>query len=218
MARRLVSESKQPESIQRIAALQSHFDALALQVRAWAGKRDKVLTLGVMGVAAGVGTSTVACNLAKALAESSFSGQVLSVEAEVTSRSERVKQPGLVEILSLEKKLNDCLTGDCRDSLNRLPFGSLVRGKERETHWAKLSDLVQRELAEFDFVVFDLRPFSQSKVSGRIASQLDGMLLVCKPEGGHDAEINQLRKYLRDFPVEILGKVINRSVEARPAS
>jgi hypothetical protein len=68
-------------------------------------------------------------------------------------------------------------------------------------------------MLSFDFVVFDLLSPSTSNLSQTIASQLDGLLLVCGAGVGIPAEMNQLRRFLRDFPVEILGKVINRSIE-----
>lgn len=215
--RRLSPQSRQLDSMRQIAALQPYFDALALQVRTWAGKRDRVVALGVMGTVPGVGASTVAFHLACALAESSFSGEVLLVGAEDESSGQRGKQPGLVEVLSCDKKLNDCLIRGTHENLQLLPMGSLERGKEREKPWTKVSDLLQHEFTQFDFVVFDLLPFSQSKVSGPIGSQLNGMLLVCGPEAGQGKEISEVRRFLRDFPVEVLGKVINRTVESSGA-
>lgn len=212
--RKLSSEFEKTADVRPVEALQPHLDALALQVRAWAGRRNRVLTLGIMGTAPKAGASTVAFSLASALAGSSFSGQVVLVEAENNRSSERIGAPGLVEILAQEKTLAECLVNSWRDNLKLLPFGNLVTGEERTGSWAKLSDLVQRELLAFDLVVFDLPPLSHSRASVPIASQLDGLLFVSGPEVGRNPEIDQLRRFLRGFPVEILGKIINRSVEA----
>jgi Mrp family chromosome partitioning ATPase len=209
MVRKLSSEQSREFGFQPIDSLQSHFDALAMQVRGWAGRRSRVLTLGVMGTASQVGASLVTSNLANSLAESSFSGQVALVAAE----NEQALAAGLFEVLAHEKQLEDCLVNGWRENLKVLPFGKLASGNSRIVPWAKLSDLVQRELSSFDFVLFDLVPTSASKFSQTIASQLDGLLLVCRTEGEQAAELNQMRRFLRDFPVEILGKVINRSID-----
>ena len=209
MVRKLSSEQSREFGFQPIDSLQSHFDALAMQVRGWAGRRSRVLTLGVMGAASQVGASLVTANLANSLAESSFSGQVALVAAE----NEQASAAGLIEVLAHEKQLEDCLVTGWRENLKVLPFGKLASGNSRIVPWAKLSDLVQRELSSFDFVLFDLVPTSASKFSQTIASQLDGLLLVCRSEGEQTAELNQMRRFLRDFPVEILGKVVNRSVD-----
>lgn len=211
MVRKLRSESETPKSIQPIAALQSQFDALALQVRAWAGKRSNVLTLGVLGTAPGVGASTVACNLANSLAESSFTGQVLLVESEPAFSREQLKATGLVDILAREAALSDSLESSYRENLKVLPFGRVTQVAEREKHLAKVIDFVQRELLEFDFVIFDLLPLSQSKASGAIGCQLDGLLLVCGPERARTGEVEQLETFLRNFSGQVLGKVINRT-------
>lgn len=212
---KLSSELKKKVGYQPIDLLQSHFDALALQVRAWAGRRNRVLTLGIIGPTLKVGVTTVALNLANSLAESSFSGQVALVEAENASVNKQASTSGLIDLLAREKQLNDCLLSGWRENLKVLPFGKPEKSDARTIHWAKLSDLVQRELAFFDFVVFDLLPLSMSKFSHAIASQLDGLILVCRPEGDQESELNHLRSFLRDYPVEILGKVINRSRETR---
>jgi MinD-like ATPase involved in chromosome partitioning or flagellar assembly len=209
MVRKLSSEQSREFGFEPLGALQSHFDALAMQVRGWAGRRSRVLTLGVMGAASQVGTSLVTANLANSLAESSFSGQVALVAAE----NEQASAAGLIEVLAHEKQLEDCLVNGWRDNLKVLPFGKLAGSDSRTIPWAKLSDLVQRELSSFDFVLFDLVPTSASKFSQPIASQLDGLLLVCRSESEQTAELNPMRRFLRDFPVEILGKVINRSVD-----
>jgi len=209
MVRKLSSEQSREFGFEPLGALQSHFDALAMQVRGWAGRRSRVLTLGVMGAASQVGTSLVTANLANSLAESSFSGQVALVAAE----NEQTPAAGLIEVLAHEKQLGDCLLSGWRENLKVLPFGKLASGDSRTIPWAKLSDLVQRELSSFDFVLFDLVPTSASKFSQPIASQLDGLLLVCRSESEQTAELNPMRRFLRDFPVEILGKVINRSVD-----
>ena len=209
MVRKLSSEQSREFGFQPIDSLQSHFDALAMQVRGWAGRRSRVLTLGVMGAASQVGASLVTANLANSLAESSFSGQVALVAAE----NEQASAAGLIEVLAHEKQLEDCLVTGWRENLKVLPFGKLASGNSRIVPWAKLSDLVQRELSSFDFVLFDLVPTSASKFSQTIASQLDGLLLVCRSEGEQTAELNQMRRFLRDFPVEILGKVVNRSID-----
>lgn len=166
-----------------------------------------------MGAASQVGTSLVTANLANSLAESSFSGQVALVAAE----NEQASATGLIEVLAHEKQLEDCLVNGWRENLKVLPFGKLPGSDSRTIPWAKLSDLVQRELSSFDFVLFDLVPTSASKFSQPIASQLDGLLLVCRSESEQTAELNQMRRFLRDFPVEILGKVINRSVDTSRA-
>ncbi len=207
--RKLSSEQNVKVSFQPIDALQSHFDALALQVRGWAGRRSRVLSLGVMGVASQVGASTVARNLANSLAESSFAGKV----ALVTAENEQVGAAGLIQVLVQEKQLENCLANGWRENLKLLPFGRMANNESRAIPWAKLSDFVQREMLSFDFVVFDLLSPSTSNLSQTIASQLDGLLLVCGAGVGIPAEMNQLRRFLRDFPVEILGKVINRSIE-----
>lgn len=209
MVRKLNSEPNVQDGFQPIDALQSHFDALALQVRGWAGQRSRVLSLGVMGTASQVGASTVARNLANALAESSFSGKVVLVTAE----NEQSAAAGLIQILVQEKKLDNCLVNGWRENLKVLPFGRMANNESRAIPWAKLSNFVQRELSSIDFVVFDLLSPSTSKVSQAIASQMDGLLLICLAKGEIPAEMSQLRRFLRDFPVEILGKVINRSLE-----
>lgn len=209
MVRKLSSEQNVKVSFQPIDALQSHFDALALQVRGWAGRRSRVLSLGVMGVASQVGASTVARNLANSLAESSFAGKV----ALVTAENEQVGAAGLIQVLVQEKQLENCLANGWRENLKLLPFGRMANNESRANPWAKVSDFVQREMSSFDFVVFDLLSPSTSNLSQTIASQLDGLLLVCGAGVGIPAEMNQLRRFLRDFPVEILGKVINRSIE-----
>lgn len=209
MVRKLSSEQNVKVGFQPIDALQSHFDALALQVRGWAGRRSRVLSLGVMGVASQAGASTVARNLANSLAESSFAGKV----ALVTAENEQVGATGLIQVLVQERQLENCLANSWRENLKLLPFGRMANNESRAIPWAKVSDFVQREMSSFDFVVFDLLSPSTSNLSQTIASQLDGLLLVCGAGVGIRAEMNQLRRFLRDFPVEILGKVINRSIE-----
>lgn len=193
-------------------ALLPRFAALAMQVREWAGGSIAPVSLGVVGVKRGVGASTVAYNLAHALAAGLEPEKVALVDA-CFEAPFVFKQPvaGLAEVLQEQAELAECLVRTRSQQPCLLAAGKPMADAALRLPWNRLGVLLQEGMAQFEFLIFDLSPLDQGGLCQLVSSQLTGVLVVSEPDDPGGLQLEQFRRQLWNFPVAFLGRVINKS-------
>lgn len=195
-------------------ALKEHFSALALQVREWAAERDGLIAVGVVGHSRGVGTSTVAFNLAHALADHAIEAPIVLVEANFGSSNYLSSAAsGLCEIVSQQATLEDCLINDEKANLKFLPFGKFSLEAAIGLPWSRLVETFENGLSQFDFAIFDLASLDNPEQCVALASNLDGLILVNEPGQQRDSRFSLFQDRLSGCAVEFLGRVVNKSAD-----
>jgi len=189
--------------------------ALARQVLRWQAATSGAFALGVMGVEPGVGTSTVAWNLATMLG-SLDQGDILLVEADFgrPDVSQRIvphgDATGLSDVLAGLASPLECIHATAVDSLSILAAGTATAAPDQLPleHLLKLN----HELATaFRLAVYDL-PAMTRATAATLACQMDGAIIVV--EAAHQAHAQRmaaLRRRIADGNVHILGLVVNKA-------
>lgn len=196
-------------------ALKPRFTALAMLVREWAGGSSAPVSLGVVGVKRGVGASTVAYNLAHALASGLEPEKVALVDVRFESPFVfKQAAVGLAEVLLEQVELADCLVRTRSTQPCLLAAGKHTPEEALHLPWERLSTKFQVDSTPFEFIVFDLPPLDCGRLSQLISSQLAGLLVVSEPDTAGEGQLALFRHQLQNFPVEILGRVVNKSRES----
>lgn len=183
-------------------------------------ERPDLQTLGVTSCTPGEGTSTIAANLARTVADSGK--RVLLVDAasknedlskQLAGRSAKSKI-GLLNVLVGKATLQDAVLKEPGTGVHFLPYGCDGRKHSEPAVWASENVSLKYLTEEYDVVIFDL-PSIISDCSVRAAARLlDGMLLVIEyarlPENAAMTILEQAGS-TRDV---ILGVVLNKVDEA----
>lgn len=197
--------------------LQPYFVALARKLVAWRNDQGR---MGDEGVAVGVtsshhksGCSTVALNLANALAD--LTGQpVLFVETEhrPNGLSRRLKRSdcGLEELLQGRESTSKCIYETNHENLFLLPPGKASGKAMSALPVEALDSLVPEILCNFSYLIADLPVATPESVTFPVLERMDGAVLV-KSGQSMDLPLNRVVKSLKQSGTPIIGLVLNKT-------
>ena len=175
--------------------------------------RPSVKTLLVTSAWMGEGKSTIAANIATALAQ--MGRDVVLVSADL--RFPRVhaffglgNDQGLGQVLTGEVTLEEALCESPVPQLRVLPSGPVAGIAEpvELIQSDKMLDVIAR-CAESDFVIIDGSPILAVADSLVIATMVDAVLFVADAQSGRRAAIAQARYQLRQVDARVVGGVLN---------
>ncbi len=197
--------------------LLGHFAGLAAQVDAWATSAGRPAALGVAGLHRGAGASTVAFNLAAALARKS-AAPVALVEADfgfpvLTMPGRRFA--GLSEILSGAGRIEQVLQPANVANLEVLAPGGIAPERAYDLDFDLLRPLIAEGFSRHALVIFDLPSLETPSPAWPMLRALGGVLLVLDGEGLDAADCGALRRELDRTGAGLVGLVLNKMESAR---
>jgi succinoglycan biosynthesis transport protein ExoP len=176
-------------------------------------RQTKAKTLLVTSAGMSEGKSTVAANLAAALAQAGRSVVLISADL----RYPRLhaffgisNEQGLGQVLSGTVPLAEALSDTPIDGLRVLPSGSGAGIKEpvELLQSDRMREVIKRS-SERDFVVIDSPPILAVADSVVLAGLVDGVLLVANARKATRASVVQSRQQLGQVEARVLGAVLN---------
>lgn len=175
-------------------------------------------TLGITSAAPREGVSTVAAHLA-AVAAQTTSREVLLIDANFQAPSQHERfgvalKPGFAELLQSGGDLPTAIHATLVDGLSVLPAGKPSGAASRIHDVFELAAAIKELSADFDLVVVDMPPAGQTALSLRLASVLDGVLLVVEAQRTRSALVERAVEMLRRSHSRVLGSVLNKSRES----
>lgn len=197
--------------------LKGHFTALANRIRDWAGERAEPVAVGVGGIRRGSGASTVALNLAAALArvtarpagivETDFGNPVLTAGGR--------RFCGLSEVLRGECSADSCFQELPSDRVVVLGPGRQPAGQAFELNFDLVRPMLLESFSHCSFVLFDLPPLGGPLGGFPLLGQLAGVLAVLDSTGVGQQEAQRLRRELERYRVDLTGIVLNKMEPGR---
>jgi Mrp family chromosome partitioning ATPase len=176
------------------------------------------VVLGVASASRGEGCTTVALNIASALAD--IFGNVLYVEAERSSEETLQEQAGYVVSSGLcgylrrEASLNDSILMTGKKGLSILPAGRETDGVTALERLLGLRSLFGTLRNKFDVTIVDLPPVLTSEDTPALIAELDGIVLVVS---AGNTDISDVREAIGLCgPVQLEGVIVNRSAPKMP--
>jgi Mrp family chromosome partitioning ATPase len=200
--------------------LRPHFVALARQVCQWEKTHrdwqpENGVALGITSLTKAAGKSTVSFNLCSALTTVTRS-RVLLVESDfgrpfIARRLGRSKTPGLSEILSGDAALGEAILDTPLTDLSVLDCGQTNGQKALELPFDLLPAVIDEQLADFSYVVFDLPVANTLTACHSMTPYLDGVILAVDSSQLDQQGIERFRQQLESQGTEIIGVVINKA-------
>jgi capsular exopolysaccharide synthesis family protein len=171
---------------------------------------ESLSLVAVTSTTSGEGVSTVATNLAVSL---SHHGNVLLVDANIVNPAVHKifgmnLSPGLAEMLEAGKPVPGTGAAHNLDVLAAgHPNGSIPLMFESA---GALCGVLAQFRSDYRFVVFDLPPVNETSASLRLASLVDGVVLVVEAGRSRWESVQKVKKQLLQIRAKLLGVVLNK--------
>lgn len=173
---------------------------------------DPVRAFVVTSAAPGDGKTTVACNLAIALAQADK--KVCLVESDlrrprVTEYLQMNSGIGLTEVLAGQVPLSDALQSWGGGMLHVLPPGSIPPNPSELLGSHQMAQVIQSLKNDFDVVILDTPPLLAVSDAAVLASQADGAVVVVRYGKSSRDAVRHAVGSLEQIDAEVLGTVLN---------
>ena len=172
---------------------------------------DSLKTIVVSSSQAGEGKSTVAANLASAVAE--LGKNVLLVDADMRKPSQHtIWRQGNYEGLS------NVLTGQCdqksaiievQPHVFLLTAGVIPPNPVVLIDSAQLSNLIVEWSETYDMVIIDAPPLTVAADAAMLGTQADGLLFVLRPNVADKESVQYANEIINQSKLKVLGMVLN---------
>jgi capsular exopolysaccharide synthesis family protein len=170
--------------------------------------------IGVISCHHGEGASTVATNLAAALARKSDE-RVLFVDANMLTPSAHltfglVQTPGLTDVIREHQDFSVSIKSSGNSNLDVITSGQGDLTVSQLAESKEFSNMLDIFKTEYSYVVFDLPPVFESQSAFRLASKTDGVILVVSAEGVSWQVAHRAKEKLIQAKVRLIGVVLNK--------
>ncbi len=220
MARKKISRTAKSQDTVLISQLDAKSPAVEayklLRTNINFASADKPLQLiGVTSSGPGEGKSTVASNLAIAMAQSDHS--VLLMDNDLRrSRLHKIfrvhKRPaGVTEILTGTSSIADCLQETAIENLTLLAAGAVPPNPSELLGSNKMQQLVQALKKQFDIIIADLPPVISVTDALVMSPLVDGFVFVISSGSTDKRAALSAKDLLLNAKANIIGAVLNRA-------
>ena len=191
-----------------------HYEMLLRSLERTGFDAESPKVVGLVSCESGAGVSTVASNLAIEAAQGGAE-HVLLVDANLAHpKIHRLfsipASPGLIQAVSGDLPIEECLHGTPDDLLHVLPAGKSRRDVSTSIRTPQIRELLDTLREEFDFIVVDLAPATDLSMSFPVASLLDGVLLVVEAERNQVDSLKRMKRQFINMNANLLGAVLNK--------
>jgi capsular exopolysaccharide synthesis family protein len=168
----------------------------------------------VTSAVAGEGTSTVARNVALALAQHRAE-RVLLIDANLRTPSQHRAfkmdmTEGLGDVLLGPTTLTSAVQEDVAPGLSLLPAGQSVASPAQLLTVASLHSVIMALLSLYDWIIIDSPPATSYPDVATIAAAAGGAILVVEAEETRLEVVEEAKRVLETSGVDLLGAVLNK--------
>jgi polysaccharide biosynthesis transport protein len=186
-------------------------------------RKEGGLTLGVIGVEAGSGASTMSMALA-VTSSADFQLSTVLVEADRVGRTiskefELNGAPGLAELAQGKAEPSDCLQSAYRPTLHVVSSSSDYTSNQHPSASCKeFASAISQIQKSSDLVIVDLPPASSPDKLVGLAQHLDYVIVVLESGKTELKSASRLLRTLEESDVNLIGVVLNKSKNFLPQS
>jgi len=173
-----------------------------------------ISTLVVTSPEPGEGKSTIATNLAIALAKSGQKVVIVDCDMRIPTQHRIWKLPnnkGLSKVLMQESDLEDAIQETSIPMVQVLTSGPLPRNPSELLGSPQMDGIIELLRQRFDTVIFDSPSILEVTDAAVLAPNVDGVLLVVNRARSRKENVRAACKQLIDVKANTIGVVINRA-------
>lgn len=203
------------------ANISSHYQTLAGNIVSLREDSTDHKAIGVCGIYANDGVTTVATNLARAIT-TVIDGNVLLVQANL-ERSDLARifrlrgQHGWADVYLEGESPHDVITESRDERLYVMPAGNVPSRSTLTYETSRLRGLVDELKDGFEFVVFDLPLTNELSGCFSLAGVLDGTLMVLQADRATSAAAKGAKSQLERYGANLIGAVVNKKKNYTPS-
>lgn len=195
--------------------LRRHFVALARRIKHWSAPVQRPVKIGVTSLDRRVGKSTIAFNLAAALARIE-ADNVLLAEADfgkhfISRRLGSGGAPGLSEIISSAVEPSKCILATPIDGLSVLGSGHISEQESVEMPFDRLGNVLEEGFTQFGYIIFDLPVASDLTSCYSLLPHIDGVALAVEADKIDRKQIARSRNRIANCGADLIGLILNRA-------
>lgn len=168
--------------------------------------------LTVAGVTDGVGATTTATELARALGRLDISTLLVDADLQRPSAGARVREdwtgPGLAEVLRGEVEFNQALDLDSGRNLATLHAGRAGGDGEARLFSRDFDEMLELSLRRFQITLVDVPPANRSTAAFHVAKATGYCLLVARRHISFAQDLSLFADQMRQVGAEVLGSVL----------
>lgn len=171
-------------------------------------------TLTICGCEPGDGATTVAINLAAALASSGWKTVLVDGDMRKKNMFKRLNEEttlGLSNYLNEQATINEVIYETTTDMLSYIPCGDLINNPVRLLCSNKMDD-VKKELAErFDYVIYDMPAMNTAMDANVVAVKSDACILVVASGETSKKGLTTAVNTLTQEEANLIGVIVNKT-------
>ena len=171
-------------------------------------------TLTICGCEPGDGATTVAINLAAALASSGWKTVLVDGDMRKKNMFKRLNEEttlGLSNYLNEQATINEVIYETTTDMLSYIPCGDLINNPVRLLCSNKMDD-VKKELAErFDYVIYDMPAMNTAMDANVVAVKSDACILVVASGETSKKGLATAANTLMQEEANLIGVIVNKT-------
>ncbi|SDB69136.1 CpsD/CapB family tyrosine-protein kinase [Butyrivibrio sp. INlla16] len=177
-------------------------------------KQNGYRSFVVCGCEAGNGTTTVAINLAAALAESGWKTVLIDGDMRKKNRYKRLNENatvGLSDYLMDKAPIGRIKYDTTTENLTYIPCGELIDNPVRLLCSNKMN-VAREELAnDYDFIIYDMPAINSAMDAEVIAVSADATILVSAVGATSKKGLIKAANALKETKANLIGTIINRT-------
>lgn len=192
--------------------LNDAFDRIAVELRL-RKERDNYKTFLLSGCEPGVGTTSVAINLAISMALSGSKTILVDGDMRKISQYKRLHDEsaiGLAEYLTIHAPMEEIICQTNYNKLNYVPCGITSKNSISILCSEKMDKLIKELEENYDCIIFDFPSTNAAVDANIIASKIDATILIASQGTTSKRQINEAKKKMKRSNANILGIIVNK--------
>lgn len=177
-------------------------------------ERKGYKTFTICGCEPGDGTTTVAINLAAALASSGWKTVLVDGDMRKKNMFKRLNEEttiGLSNYLTEQVTINEIIYETTTDMLSYIPCGDLTNNPVRLLCSTKMDEAKKALMERFDFVIFDMPAMNAAMDANVMAVKSDACILVVASGETSKKGLASAVNTLKEEDANLLGVIINKT-------
>ncbi len=194
------------------AVLNDAFDQAVMNLHVQK-KQNGYKSFVICGCEPGDGTTTVAINLAAAMASSGYKIVLIDGDMRKKSRYKRLNEnadSGLSDYLLGKTPLDNVIYETTTDNLSYIPCGELIDNPVRLLCSNKMNEVREELSKSFDYIIYDMPAVDSSMDAKVIAVSVDATILVSAIGKTSKKGIVDAANTLQEVKANLIGTIINK--------
>ncbi len=177
-------------------------------------KQNGYKSFVICGCEPGDGATTVAINLAAAMATSGYKTVLIDGDMRKKNNYKRLNENvsfGLSDYLLGKTSIDSVIYETTTDNLSYIPCGGLIDNPVRLLCSAKMNDAKDELSKSFDFIIYDMPAVESSMDAKVIAVNVDATILVSAIGKTSKAGLVEAANTLQEVKANLIGTIINKT-------